>query len=159
MKSTMQKTSLFFSLLFAFACNNNESKQISTADTIKTEEVKVMIPQQTCYIGSLGQDTVTLKIERFPNVVTGLLEYRFNEKDHNKGEFEGKLKGDTLVADYTFSSEGTKSVRQVIFLLQDDTAIEGYGEMEEKNGKLVFKNLNEIKFDGILKLYRTECNY
>lgn len=155
----MQKTSLFFSVLFALACNNNESKETSTADTIKTEDVKVMIPKQTCYIGSLGQDTVTLKIERFPNVVTGLLEYRFNEKDYKKGEFDGKLNGDTLVADYTFSSEGTKSVRQVVFLLQGDTAIEGYGEMEEKNGKMVFKNLNEIKFDGTLKFYRTECNY
>jgi len=117
-----------------------------------------MIPTQTCYIGSIGKDTIVLKTERFPNVVTGILEYKFYEKDQSKGEFDGKMNGDTLIAEYTFSSEGTKSVRQVAFLLQGELALEGFGEMEERNGKMVFKDINEIKFDGTLKLYKTECN-
>ncbi len=159
MKSTIQKTPFFFLLFFAFACNNvRKHTSTSHTDTAKVDEMSIMIPTQTCYISSIGKDTIVLKTERFPNVVTGILEYRFYEKDQSKGEFDGKMNGDTLIADYTFSSEGTKSVRQVAFLLQGELALEGFGEMEEKNGKMVFKDINKIKFDGTLKLYKTECN-
>ena len=77
-----------------------------------------------------------MKVEVFENVVTGTLSYKFYQKDSNKGEFEGTLKGDTLLADYTFMSEGTQSVRQVVFLIKGETAIEGYGDIEEKDSKL-----------------------
>lgn len=158
MKSVNQKILPFFLLLLAFACNN-EPKQTPTSgtDTTKADEMKIMIPAQSCYVGSTGKDSIFLKTERFPNVVTGKLEYRFYEKDQSAGELDGKLFGDTLIADYTFVSEGIKSVRQVIFLLQNDLAIEGYGEMEEKDGKMVFKNIKEIRFDSSFNLRKTVC--
>nr|GFC68635.1 hypothetical protein [Tanacetum cinerariifolium] len=37
------------------------------------------------------------------------------------------MHGDTLVADYTFQSEGTTSIRQVVFLRRDIGFIEGFG--------------------------------
>ncbi len=70
------------------------------------------------------------------NAVTGSLVYKLHQKYSNKGEFEGQMKGDTLIADHKFMSEGTQSVRQVIFLVKDSIAREGYGNMEEKNGKI-----------------------
>lgn len=156
MKSVIQKTPFLFVLIITIACNNG--KQSTKTGTTNTDEMKVMIPAQTCYTGYLMKDTILLKVERFPNVVTGVLEYRFYEKDRSKGELDGKIYGDTLVANYTFSSEGKKSIRQVAFLLKNDLAIEGLGEMEDRNGKMIFKNLNEIKFDGILTLHKTNCN-
>lgn len=159
MKLVIQKTLLFFLLLLAFACNNEPRQtSISGTDTPKTDEMKIMIPAQTCYASSTGKDSVFLKTERFPNVVTGTLEYRFYEKDRSMGEIEGKLFGDTLIADYTFASEGIKSVRQVVFLLQNDLAIEGYGEMAKKDGKLIFKNIKEVKFGNSFKLHKTSCH-
>ncbi len=149
---------LFFSLsLLAFACNNR-SEDSSTSDS-DTTEVKVMIPAQTCYVGSIGRDSIFLKVERFPHVVTGTLEYKNDEKDSSSGTIDGTMKGDTLLADYTFTSEGVQSVAQVIFLLQGGTTIEGHGEMEEKDEKMVFKSLDKISFDKSVILNKTECHH
>lgn len=144
---------LLVTTLSLTACN--ESRQTTT--TTQAEEVKVMIPEQACYIGVIGKDTIFLKAERFPNVVTGKLAYRFYEKDKSQGELEGKMYGDTLVADYTFSSEGQTSIRQVAFLLQGADAREGYGELEEKEGKMVFKNRGQLRFTGSVLLKKVAC--
>lgn len=146
---------LFLSLL-TFSCNN-QSQDSSTSNSDTTDEIMVMIPAQTCYVGSVGRDSVFLKTELFPNVVTGTLEYKNYEKDRSSGVIDGIMNGDTLVADYTFTSEGIQSVAQVIFLLQGDTAIEGYGEKEEKDGKMVFKDLGKISFDQSVILNKTAC--
>jgi hypothetical protein len=83
--------------------------------------------------------------------------YDFYEKDSNNGEFNGLIHGDTLLADYKFMSEGKLSTRQVIFLLKDSVAIEGYGDMEEKEGKMVFKNTSDITFGKGLLLNKADC--
>lgn len=142
------------------ACNNEpkqSTKITTTADSPKTAENKIMIPASSCYTAVSGRDTFKLKVEVFPNVVTGKLLYDFYEKDGNNGELDGLIHGDTLLADYKFMSEGKLSARQVIFLLKDSTATEGYGDMEEKDGKMVFKNTNDITFGTGLVLKKAEC--
>jgi len=116
-----------------------------------------MIPSSSCYLSITGKDTVFLKTEIFPNVVTGVLSYKFHEKDNNKGEIDGKLSGDTLVADYRFMSEGKQSTRQVIFLIKDSVATEGYGNMEEKDGKMTFKDVRNVSFGKGLILKKIPC--
>ena len=91
------------------------------------------------------------------NVVTGKLSYKFYEKDSNKGEIVGKLNGDTLLADYKFMSEGQLSTRQVVFLIKNNVAKEGYGKMEEKNGMIVFKDMRGVSFETGLALNKVEC--
>ena len=142
------------------SCNNEPKKstEIPTVeDTVKTVENKIMIPASSCYTSITGKDTVTLKVEIFPNVVTGKLSYKFYQKDSNKGEFDGKFHGDTLLADYKFMSEGKLSTRQVIFLIKNNVAREGYGKMEEKNGKMVFKDMKGVSFASGLALNKVEC--
>ena len=142
------------------SCNNEPKKstEIPTVeDTVKTVENKIMIPASSCYTSITGKDTVTLKVEIFPNVVTGKLLYKFYQKDSNKGEFDGQLHGDTLLADYKFMSEGKLSTRQVIFLIKNNVAREGYGKMEEKNGKMVFKDMKGVSFETGLALNKVEC--
>ncbi len=152
---------LFFVITLTVSCNNNseQEKTSMATDTAKTVENKIQVPVSTCYANLSKKDTVRLKVEVFENVVTGSLVYKLHQKDSNKGEFEGQMKGDTLVADYKFMSEGTQSVRQVIFLVNDSTAREGYGNMEEKNGKMVFKNVKDVVFGNGMILKREECNY
>ena len=96
-------------------------------------------------------------MDKLSGAVTGSLSYKFYEKDSNKGEIDGKLNGDTLIADYKFMSEGILSTRQVIFLIKDSTATEGYAAMEEKNGKMVFKNINTVDFTKGIVLRKTTC--
>ena len=151
---------LFLAAILIASCNNEQKKPIETTmvkDTVKTVENKIMIPASSCYSSITGKDTVILKVEVFPNVVTGKLSYQFYEKDSNKGELTGQLKGDTLLADYKFMSEGTQSIRQVIFLIKNNIATEGYGNMEEKNGKMVFKDMRGVSFETGLALNKVEC--
>ncbi|MBZ4188410.1 hypothetical protein [Niabella beijingensis] len=147
-------------LMTGIACNSPQQEAATTAETSDSaakQENKVMIPASACYTGQSGKDSFFLKTEIFPNVVTGTLSYNFFEKDKNQGAIEGVLKGDTLLADYTFMSEGKKSVRQVAFLLRDSTATEGYGEVEEKEGKMVFKDPAALSFAKGIRLQKTPC--
>lgn len=119
--------------IVAIGCNES-SEQIDSAknDSIASDSntMHIQIPVSNCYRYIKGRDTVFLKVERFPNVVTGRLIYALYEKDRNTGDIEGKMMGDTLVADYHFMSEGTMSNRQVVFLIQGETATEGYGDLK-----------------------------
>lgn len=148
--------------ILAISCNNqsqqNAAKDNAT-DTSRPIENKVMIPASTCYESISKKDTVRLKVEVFAHVVTGMLSYHLYEKDKNDGDIEAQFKGDTLVADYSFMSEGKRSVRQVAFLIKDSTAIEGYGDMEEKDGKMVFKDLNKLDFGKGIILKKGACDY
>ena len=152
---------LFLGAIAAASCNNEPKKstEVTTiADTSKPVENKIMIPVSSCYLSINGKDTVFLKTEIFPNVVTGILSYKFHEKDSNKGDIDGTLSGDTFIADYKFMSEGKQSTRQVIFLINDSVATEGYGNMEERDGKMVFKNVNDIAFGKGLRLKKVSCD-
>ena len=157
----MKYLHFFLSLAIIAAASCNESTRsaeaISSKDTSKPIENKVMIPASSCYSTTAGKDSVFLKVEVFPNVVTGNLSYNLYEKDSNKGEFEGRLHGDTLIADYKFVSEGKQSTRQVIFLIKNEMAVEGYGNMEEKNGEMVFTGMKEISFGKGLVLKKSPC--
>lgn len=151
---------LAFTATLILSCNNTSEKPLETStseDTSKPVENKVMIPTSACYFSTTSKDTVQLKVEVFPNVVTGKLMYKFYQKDGNNGNFDGIMKGDTLIADYTFMSEGKSSVRQVAFLIKDTIAVEGYGAMEEKEGKMVFKNTKDLTFGKGVSLKKIEC--
>ncbi|MBC7745378.1 MAG: hypothetical protein H7096_09775 [Flavobacterium sp.] len=148
-----------FASILAVSCNGslNKTKVTAASDSPKSDINKVMIPASTCYSSAIGKDTFKLKVETFPNVVTGRLSYNFSEKDSNEGDIEGKFNGDTLLADYKFMSEGKESTRQVIFLIRDHVATEGYGDMEEKAGMMVFKNIKNVNFGKGLILNQAEC--
>ena len=78
-------------------------------------------------------------------------------KDRNAGTLTGQMRGDTLLADYTFRSEGVESVRQVAFLTQDAGFVEGYGPVREQNGRMTFTNPNTLIFDTRRVLTKTNC--
>ena len=67
------------------------------------------------------------------------------------------MKGDTLVADYTFNSEGKLSTRQVAFLKKDGKLMEGFGEVVEKDGKIYFKSISDLKFDDAIEFTKINC--
>ncbi|URC10879.1 hypothetical protein [Flavobacterium sp. B183] len=89
--------------------------------------------------------------------VNGKLSYNISGKDKNEGALIGNMKGDTLIADYTFISEGVTSVREVAFLKKDGAFIEGYGDVIEANGKFSFKDKKQLKFDQKNVLTKVDC--
>ena len=154
---------LFAAAAFTISCNN-ESKEspgeVNNTDSSKPVETKIPEPVSTttCYSGKIGKDTMQLQLTTTDGIAAGTLVYKRNKKDNNSGNLTGKLRGDTLLADYTFMSEGQQSVREVIFLIKDSTATEGYGDVEEKDGKMVFKNPSKIPFEKGLVMNKIPCN-
>lgn len=141
------------------SCNNQpkaSAESTNTADSNAVEN-KMNGLETTCYMGLIGKDTMLLQVRRFDNVATGELAYLFHEKDRQTGEFDARIMGDTLIGEYIFDSEGTSSSRQIAFLLKGDTAVEGYGEVEEKNGGMVFTDLKKIEFGKGLNLTKVTC--
>jgi hypothetical protein len=133
------------------ACSDNSKKQpvaITTADSTFSE----------CYSFISDRDSITLRLVFKDSLVTGNLDYNFFEKDKNTGVIEGKVKGDTIIAEYTFMSEGMQSAREVAFLRKGNSMLEGFGGVEDINGKTIFKDRSVLVFDTANTLSRIDCN-
>lgn len=139
------------------SCQSNTSEQ-NTADNAAIDTNIVPSAPQECYTYINNRDTASLTIMTSGNITTGELSYNLYEKDKNKGIIKGEMRGDTLVAEYTFSSEGTESIRQVAFLKKGTQLLEGYGQVEEKDGKMHFKDLRTLSFGKAIVFTKTDCN-
>lgn len=93
-----------------------------------------------------------LDVVREGDSVHGTFKYNLSEKDKNTGTIKGVFKGDLLIADYLFMSEGITSTRQIVFKVEDKALLEGFGDIEEKDGKVVFKDVNQLKYNPQFKL-------
>lgn len=111
-----------------------------------------------CYIYTKNRDTVSMKLAAAGEEYTGELSYLFFEKDKSTGTFGGEMKGDTLIAEYTFDAEGMRSVREVVFLKKDGKLLEGFGDTEDKGTKVIFKDRSKLKFGETVVLTRVPCN-
>jgi hypothetical protein len=138
----------------AVACNND-----STTTNTEKKTTQPAAVAATCYMGTSGKDSVILTLRKDnEDVATGELSYLFYEKDKSRGTFSGRMKGDTLFADYTYSSEGTQSTREIAFLQKDNTLTEGYGDATEIGGKMTFKNPSDLQFGGTgFVLSKVDC--
>lgn len=154
------KKEIILSVIFLVtlvACKKETKEEVvvpTVQEEITTEELAV----NECYIGIIKKDSITLNLTiKNSALEEGFLEYNFFEKDKNKGTLSGTIKGDTLFADYTFMSEGKESVREVIFLRKGNILIEGYGDVEEKGGKTIFKDKKKLFFDSKIVLSKIDC--
>lgn len=147
----MKNTSIIALSLAIFASCNTEKKQESTKTEVKTTQT------ETCYQHTKDSSTIKLNITINDHKVTGNLLYDYYQKDRSAGKIKGELKSDTLFANYTFVSEGIESEREVVFIKTVEGWVEGYGEIDDKDGKVVFKNRNKITFDNNVVLKETAC--
>lgn len=140
------------------ACNSNPGTK-KKADSVITAETAVVAAAESriCYAQVKHRDSTYLDLHTKGEQVTGTLNISLYEKDRNSGTVSGLVKGDTLLLDYTFQSEGTQSVRQVAYLHKDGKLIEGFADVQEQNGKTSFKSLSDLKFDGSVVLEQSNC--
>lgn len=145
-------------LFVVLSCNNPapHDEKNNNKDTLIAAESGTRLNNELCF-SKMEKDTIFLQMAMHDSVVSGNLNYRLFEKDANSGKIKGKFYGDTLIADYTFMSEGIESVRQVVFLIKDSTATEGFGEMKEENGRMIFTNVHDLNFQNGLILKKTDC--
>ena len=157
-KSANMNQKLFFiliSLTLTISCNSGENES-ENKDSQAGDSKKQSSPLN-CYRWANAGDTILLKLIHVGDAITGTLVYDHKEKDDNKGTIQGSMRGNLFVADYTFQSEGVQSVRQVAFKLEQDSFIEGYGDIHSQNGKMLFKTLDSLKFNESIKLVEIAC--
>lgn len=123
------------------------------------KEAEIVEPAgDQCYTSRLNGNIVAISFNvNSHQEVNGKLSYNITGKDKNEGTIIGNMKGDTLIADYTFMSEGVSSVREVVFLQKDGTLIEGYGDVVDANNKVTFKDKKKLKFDAKNTLTKSDC--
>lgn len=154
----MKKVSLMvFAALLFIACQNNNSNS-NNSEEAPIDTNMVAISDIECYTYIKNRDTATLNFTNTNDTLIGELNYNLYEKDSNKGIIEGEMKGDTLMLDYTFNSEGIEFERQVVILRKGNQLFEGYGDMEEKKGKLIFKDVSSLNFKGGIVFNKIDCN-
>lgn len=150
------KTASFIIIALALLTSCGSQPEKTEQQTTTREKVKDEVPM-TCYQYASQGDTVDLKLVHLGDSYSGSLVYLFKEKDRNMGTIQGVMRGDILVADYTFNSEGTKSIRQVAFKKVGNTYVEGYGESVDENGVMKFKDVASLNFGSSIVLQQTAC--
>lgn len=133
-----------------YACNKAPVKQETIEEIPAVTEPEVLSEIAGSYLYEQNGDTVSLHLTVNGETAAGHLTYALKEKDRNTGTFEGKVENGVLLADYTFNSEGQSSVREVAFRLDGTSAVEGYGDMEEKNGKMLFKDVSKLEYGNMI---------
>ena len=156
-----------FTLCLVWACNdnstpeaaNNDNDSTTGAHAVATDTVNrsSIALQSGCYTMINKRDTATLSLQLQDTLVLGDLNYRWAEKDHNKGTIKGHVRDSLLIADYTFESEGLTSVREVVFKLRGDTLLQGHGELTEQNGKIAFKQKEQLQYDNSFPFIKVNC--
>lgn len=144
--------------MFTIACNSSSSPKKAADSTITAETAVVAAAEsRTCYVHYENRDSIYLDLHTKGEQVNGTLNISLYEKDRNTGTVSGIVKGDTILLDYTFQSEGMQSVRQVAYLQKDGKLIEGFADVQEQDGKTSFKSLSDLKFDDSMVLEQSAC--
>ena len=121
----------------------NKQAPLDTNSTLVTPVESVF----GTYVANISKDIYTLTISsQEGESIKGELDIKNFEKDSSTGTFVGTYKNGILLADYTFKSEGTISVNQVIFKKIAEGFVRGYGDVDEATGTR-FADLNTIKYD------------
>jgi hypothetical protein len=149
LKASMKFIFLISAMTLFISCNKQKPEG-------KSEDGR--IEMETCYRYINNKDTVQLNARIQDSTVTGTLVYKLSEKDKNEGTIQGYMDGDLIIADYVFTSEGTSSIRQVVFKKANNGLIEGYGDIVTENKRTKFKNKDSLDFNNSIFLQKSDCD-
>ena len=145
-------------LMLAYACNSGNDNKQSQTDSLSGSNA---IQSSRCYIAIDGADTAYLNIQNLASgKVNGKMLINYSGKPNNTGTLAGEFKGDTLFADYTFTSGENKTVNKnpLAFLKEDSRMTLGVGTIETYLGRSYFAKGKPIDFErGRFKFDSLEC--
>ena len=141
------------------ATQNSPTKSEAHGSAPKTTGVLAGTPfvLDGCYEMTMKRDTATLSLQVQDTIVSGKLRYNWHERDGNVGTIKGVLRDSLIIADYTFESEGLTSVREVVFKIDNTVLQQAYGDLEDRNGKIVFRNPAQLQYIQEYPFVKVEC--
>lgn len=154
----MKSLTMVVLAVFAFAACKGPKEDSPIDAHFSPDSVAKAEIMEDCFQFVKGKDTIRLRIQPEEINVTGELAYLFFEKDKSWGTIEGTLEDSLLIAEYTFLSEGDTSTRQVVFKRFAEGWKEGYGQIEEVDGVVVYKNIDSLDYNHEVNLVSIPCD-
>ena len=159
----MKYTFLFISV-FLLSCNDSAVSGEGSDTTLNQpasgingkEEISVD-NASGCFMNVTGRDTLVARLYRDGNKISGKLSFDNYQKDGSSGSVHGFLDGDIMKLSYAFASEGTNSVMDVFFKLEDSSIIRGIGKMDVKGDTAYYVDTSSIQYNGS-ELFRMDCS-
>ena len=148
---------LLVSLLNGCSDNEPPSNTSGTNGHIDVNQEQVLTTLSAdCYIHKgPGKDQAAIEINQDNNDITGFFSRVPDEKDGAYGILKGiNLKG-LILAEYSYTIEGSIQTEDVQFRSENETLIEGIGELIDAKGKLIFKNPDGIEWGDVYT--KTDC--
>jgi hypothetical protein len=90
--------------------------------------------------------------------IQGIMEFSSPGLGEQRGIFEGRLYGDTLMGTLDLSTDYLTIAREVSFLLSEEGLKEGKGEMVQGEGRMVFRDKRALKYEGEMVLVPAQCD-
>lgn len=138
------------------ALQSTGGRKLSFSEPAKVSEVISEYSTDYCFKNKETADIAELRYKKTGNLVFGSLVYQISGKDKNFGNIKGGIRGDTLIADYTYFSEGFESMRQVVLLKSGSGWKEAVGDIVVEGKKAIFKDMSTLKFQGFM-MDSTQC--
>jgi hypothetical protein len=132
-------------------------QKFSYSKTINPEKLVTDYEIYECFVYKMKKDSAFMHINVADSIVTGELVYSFFQKDKNRGKISGMMRGDTLLASYTFVAEGTESTREVAFLKKGTGWLQGFGEVVDQKDGVIFKDRSKLNFRKGLNFKGIKC--
>lgn len=102
------------------------------------------------------RDSIIFEMERKGDSITGILDWKPQEKDRKIATYKGTISSSTGTVIASSQAEGMNYKEEVIFTLTDSAVAIKYGEMEEgKDGIWRYKNKNSTSEQVLNKV---DCN-
>ena len=153
----MRKYLFAFPVLLLFlSCSESSNEKVETKPvTAATTAAPASL--NGCYEMIISGDTAFMNIEQSSDMLNGTLKYKRKDKDNNNGKVVLTKTGNRAEGYYTFQSEGLKSVRQIVFKINNNSFAEGYGNIEMKNDTAVFKYPHALNFEEKHTFNKVTC--
>lgn len=150
-------------LIALISCNGNPGPENTRENTTEKDSSSTTVNANDkdisgCYQLIIEKDTALMKMTSAGDVVSGHLTYKRFEKDSNDGDFTGNIyPNGRMNIWYKFKSEGLISVRQVIFKINENALVEGYGDVTMQHDTAVFKYPTTLAYEENHPFIKVTC--
>lgn len=101
-------------------------------------------------------DTIILKLLHVGESITGTLVYKMPQRNTSKGTIQGEMTGDLLIVSFTPFVDSSVT-QQKAFKLTGKYFVEGHSETYNEDGRVRFKNIDDLKFIDAIRLDEINC--
>lgn len=137
-------------LLISLGCHSHESRTSHHSESAKDSTPHVGLGSghyEFCYVTS--DDTAILGLDVSERGVEGKLLLQYLGRERTDGRFENAyFRGDTLITDYRYWNDEGQFLREMVFLIRNEKAFEGFGRLTTQGDKEVFVSHKTIQFNA-----------